>query len=49
MAGLDPKKCDPARAHVLDAPGRERYLPTDALVALLELPFHFALIATPTE
>ena len=37
MTGRDPKKFDPARAHVLDAPERERYLPTDRLVALLEL------------
>ncbi|QEC48246.1 class I SAM-dependent methyltransferase [Baekduia soli] len=37
MTGKDPKKFDPARAHVLDAPERERYLPTDALVALLDL------------
>lgn len=37
MSRTDPKKFDPARAHVLDAPERERYLPTDALVALLEL------------
>ncbi len=37
MAGQDPKKFDPARAHMLDAPEREQYLPTDALVALLEL------------
>ena len=33
----DPKKFDPARAHMLDAPERERYLPTEALVALLAL------------
>jgi ubiquinone/menaquinone biosynthesis C-methylase UbiE len=37
MTGKDPKKFDPARAHVLDAPDRERYLPTDALVVLLDL------------
>ncbi len=37
MPERDPKKFDPARAHVLDAPERERYLPTDQLVALLEL------------
>ena len=36
MSG-DPKKFDPARAHMLDAPERERYLPTEALVALLAL------------
>src|SRR6185295_10505704 len=35
--GRDPKKFDPARAHVLDAPERERFLPTDQLVAMLEL------------
>jgi ubiquinone/menaquinone biosynthesis C-methylase UbiE len=33
----DPKKFDPTRAHMLDAPERERYLPTSVLVALLEL------------
>jgi ubiquinone/menaquinone biosynthesis C-methylase UbiE len=37
MRERDPKKFDPARAHVLDAPERERYLPTPELVALLEL------------
>jgi len=37
MSGKDPKKFDPARAHVLDAPERERYLPTDVIVALLGL------------
>ncbi|HEU4973630.1 MAG TPA: class I SAM-dependent methyltransferase [Baekduia sp.] len=37
MTTHDPKKFDPARAHLLDAPERERYLPTDALVALLDL------------
>ena len=37
MSGKDPKKFDPARAHVLDAPERERYLPTDVIVALLDL------------
>ncbi len=33
----DPKKFDPARAHVLDAPEREAYLPTPELIELLEL------------
>lgn len=33
----DPKKFDPARAHVLDAPERERYLPTSELIDLLAL------------
>jgi SAM-dependent methyltransferase len=37
MTGQDPKKFDPGRAHLLDASERERYLPTDALVALLDL------------
>jgi len=37
MTARDPKKFDPARAHLLDAPERERYLPTAALVDLLEL------------
>ena len=37
MAERDPKKFDPARAHVLDAPEREAYLPTAELVRLLEL------------
>lgn len=37
MSQRDPKKFDPARAHLLDAPERERYLPTDQLVALLDL------------
>ncbi|HSD78274.1 MAG TPA: methyltransferase domain-containing protein [Solirubrobacteraceae bacterium] len=37
MTARDPKKFDPARAHLLDAPERERFLPTGALVALLEL------------
>lgn len=31
------RKFDPAHAHLLDAPEREQYLPTDQLVALLEL------------
>lgn len=30
-------KFDPARAHLLDSPERERYLPTDVLVDALEL------------
>jgi SAM-dependent methyltransferase len=33
----DPKTFDPARAHVLDAPERERCLPTEAILALLAL------------
>lgn len=33
----DPKKFDPARAHVLDSPEREAYLPTAELIDLLEL------------
>lgn len=33
----DPKKFDPARAHVLDAPEREAYLPTAQLIDLLDL------------
>lgn len=33
----DPKKFDPARAHLLDAPEREAYLPDAALVSMLEL------------
>lgn len=37
MSERDPKKFDPARAHLLDAPERERYLPGSALVSLLEL------------
>jgi SAM-dependent methyltransferase len=37
MTGRDPKKFDPARAHLLDAPERERYLPSHQLVALLDL------------
>ena len=37
MAERDPKKFDPARAHVLDAPEREAYLPTAELMRLLEL------------
>jgi SAM-dependent methyltransferase len=37
MSERDPKKFDPARAHVLDAPERERFLPTAELVALLQL------------
>lgn len=37
MPDRDPKKFDPARAHLLDAPDRERYLPTARLVELLDL------------
>ena len=37
MTERDPKKFDPARAHVLDSPERERYLPGGRIVALLEL------------
>ena len=37
MSERDPKKFDPARAHVLDSPERERYLPSGRIVALLEL------------
>ncbi len=37
MAGRDAKKFDPARAHVLDAPERERYLPTVELIDQLRL------------
>ncbi len=37
MAERDPKKFDPARAHVLDSPEREAYLPTAELMRLLEL------------
>lgn len=37
MTARDAKKFDPAHAHLLDAPERERYLPTAALVDLLEL------------
>ena len=33
----DPKKFDPARAHVLDAAEREAYLPTAELIELLDL------------
>ena len=33
----DPKKFDPAKAHLLDSPERERYLPSGELVALLTL------------
>jgi len=36
-SGRDPKKFDPSRAHALDAPERERFLPTELLVTLLEL------------
>lgn len=34
---VDPKKFDPARAHVLDAPEREAFLPTHRLVTALDL------------
>ena len=37
MAGRDAKKFDSARAHVLDAPERERYLPTVELIDQLRL------------
>jgi ubiquinone/menaquinone biosynthesis C-methylase UbiE len=37
MAERDPKKFDPARAASLDAAEREDYLPSEKLVALLEL------------
>lgn len=37
MPDRDPKKFDPARAHLLDAPERDRYLPDDKLVELLAL------------
>ncbi len=37
MTDRDPKKFDPARAHVLDAPEREAYLPTSELIDLLDL------------
>lgn len=37
MSERDPKKFDPARAHVLDAPERETYQPTGALIRLLDL------------
>jgi ubiquinone/menaquinone biosynthesis C-methylase UbiE len=33
----DPKKFDPARAGMLDAPERERHLPTATVIGLLEL------------
>lgn len=33
----DPKKFDPARAHLLDTPEREAYLPTAELIELLDL------------
>ncbi len=35
--GREERKFDPARAHLLDAPEREEYLPDATLVALLEL------------
>lgn len=44
MTGRDPKKFDPARAHVLDAPERERYLPTGQLLALLDLHGHETVV-----
>ena len=37
MTARDPKKFDPARAHVLDAPEREAYQPTGELIDLLDL------------
>lgn len=37
MSARDPKKFDPSRAHMLDAPERERYLPSAAIVGLLDL------------
>lgn len=37
MPARDPKKFDPDRAHLLDAPERERFLPSDAIVELLDL------------
>jgi len=37
MTARDPKKFDPARADLLDAPERDAYLPDTALVDLLEL------------
>ena len=37
MGDRDPKKFDPARADVLDAPEREAYLPTAELIELLAL------------
>jgi putative redox protein len=37
MPERDPKKFDPARAGILDAPEREQYLPSEKLVGLLEL------------
>ena len=37
MHERDPKKFDPAMASVLDAPERERHLPSEDLVAMLEL------------
>lgn len=33
----DPKKFDPDRAHLLDAPERERFLPSSTIVELLDL------------
>lgn len=37
MSARDPKKFDPSRAHMLDAPERERFLPSAAIVDLLRL------------
>jgi SAM-dependent methyltransferase len=37
MAPRDPKKFDPADAHLLDTPKREDYLPAATLIAALEL------------
>ena len=37
MPERDPKKFDPARADILDAPEREQYLPNEKIVGLLEL------------
>jgi ubiquinone/menaquinone biosynthesis C-methylase UbiE len=37
MPERDPKKFDPARAGILDAPEREQFLPSEKLVALLGL------------
>jgi SAM-dependent methyltransferase len=34
---MDPKKFDPARAHLLDSPERDRMLPTGVLLELLDL------------
>ena len=37
MGERDPKKFDPARAHVLDAPERDTYQPIEVLMGLLDL------------